>query len=71
MGARFSRGALEVAELTLKCLEVDPKKRPSMKEVLKTLEIISAIKMETMKEEVRGLDFSPAKFWLRSSEQYE
>ncbi|KAK3031199.1 hypothetical protein RJ639_035356 [Escallonia herrerae] len=49
-----SRGALEVAELTLKCLEVDPKKRPSMKEVLKTLERISAIKMETMKEEVRG-----------------
>ncbi|KAK2969619.1 hypothetical protein RJ640_029781, partial [Escallonia rubra] len=49
-----SRGALEVAELTLKCLEVDPEKRPSMKEVLETLERISAIKMETMKEEVRG-----------------
>ncbi|KAK2966900.1 hypothetical protein RJ640_028910, partial [Escallonia rubra] len=47
-----SRGASQVAELTLKCLDNDPRKRPSMTEVLKDLKRISATKMEPM-EEVR------------------
>ncbi|KAB1219095.1 putative serine/threonine-protein kinase Cx32, chloroplastic [Morella rubra] len=42
-------GAFQAAQLILKCLEADPKHRPSMAEVLKELEVISAIKM-TAKE---------------------
>ncbi|KAJ1403855.1 Serine/threonine-protein kinase, active site [Sesbania bispinosa] len=38
------KAALEAAQLTLKCHEPDPKKRPSMKDVLATLESIEAIK---------------------------
>ncbi|XP_061361556.1 probable serine/threonine-protein kinase PIX13 [Gastrolobium bilobum] len=34
--------ALQVAQLTLKCIQVDPKVRPSMKEVVETLEQIEA-----------------------------
>lgn len=38
-----SRGALQTADLILKCLEPDPKKRPSMEEVLERLQQISNI----------------------------
>ncbi|XVE56282.1 hypothetical protein DITRI_Ditri03aG0226100 [Diplodiscus trichospermus] len=37
------KAALEAGKLILKCLESDPKKRPSMEEVLETLQKISAI----------------------------
>lgn len=42
-------GAFEAAQLILKCLESDPKNRPSMEEVLEELMKIRAIKM-TAKE---------------------
>ncbi|WOK94784.1 hypothetical protein Cni_G03489 [Canna indica] len=38
------KGALEAAKLTLSCIAGDPKNRPSMKEVVETLERIEAIK---------------------------
>ncbi|KAJ6802246.1 putative serine/threonine-protein kinase PIX13 [Iris pallida] len=39
-----SKAALQAAQLTLKCLSGEPKNRPSMKEVLETLEHIEAMK---------------------------
>ncbi|OAY65051.1 putative serine/threonine-protein kinase NAK, partial [Ananas comosus] len=39
-----SRGALQAAQLTLKCLATDPKSRPSMKEVVAALEEIESRK---------------------------
>ncbi|XP_010935290.1 probable serine/threonine-protein kinase PIX13 [Elaeis guineensis] len=39
-----SKGAFQAAQLTLKCLGGEPKSRPSMKEVLETLEQIEAMK---------------------------
>lgn len=39
-----SKGALQAAQLTLKCLANDPRSRPSMKEVVETLEQIEATK---------------------------
>lgn len=39
-----SNGAMQAAQLTLKCLAPEPKNRPSMKEVVETLEQIQAIK---------------------------
>ncbi|XP_050229613.1 probable serine/threonine-protein kinase PIX13 [Mercurialis annua] len=42
---QYSKKAMQLAaQLTLKCLESDPKSRPSMKEVLEALEQIAAIK---------------------------
>ncbi|THU71753.1 hypothetical protein C4D60_Mb04t04800 [Musa balbisiana] len=38
------KGAYQVAQLTLKCLAGDPRSRPSMKEVVQTLEKIEALK---------------------------
>ncbi|XP_020079922.1 probable serine/threonine-protein kinase PIX13 isoform X2 [Ananas comosus] len=43
-GQYHSKGALQAAQLTLKCLNGDPKSRPSMKEVLETLEQITELK---------------------------
>lgn len=43
-GQYSSKAMLQAAQLTLKCLESDPKSRPSMKEVLEELEQIEAIK---------------------------
>lgn len=43
-GQYHSKGALQAAQLTLKCLNGDPKSRPSMKEVLETLEQITEVK---------------------------
>lgn len=43
-GQYSSKAMLQAAQLTLKCLESDPKSRPSMKEVLEALEQIEAIK---------------------------
>lgn len=39
-----SEGAMQTAQLTLSCLASEPKNRPSMKEVVETLEQIQAIK---------------------------
>ncbi|KAH7669389.1 Non-specific serine/threonine protein kinase protein [Dioscorea alata] len=39
-----SKGVLHAAQLTLKCLATEPRNRPSMKEVVETLEQIEAIK---------------------------
>lgn len=43
-GQYSSKAMLQAAELALKCLESDPKSRPSMEEVLEALEQIEAIK---------------------------
>ncbi|XP_062102764.1 probable serine/threonine-protein kinase PIX13 isoform X2 [Humulus lupulus] len=43
-GQYFPKAALQAAQLTLKCLEQDPKNRPAMKDVLETLEKIEAMK---------------------------
>jgi serine/threonine protein kinase len=43
-GQYNTKGVLKAAQLSLKCLNEDPKNRPSMKEVLETLERIEAIK---------------------------
>ncbi|KAK7262761.1 hypothetical protein RJT34_30341 [Clitoria ternatea] len=42
-GQYSQKAALQAAQLTLKCLEPDPKQRPSMKDVLETLESIEVI----------------------------
>lgn len=42
-GHYSSKGALMAAQLTLNCIAVDPKKRPSMKIVVEILEQIEAI----------------------------
>ncbi|XP_077246852.1 putative serine/threonine-protein kinase PIX13 [Tasmannia lanceolata] len=39
-----SKGALQAAQLTLRCLHSNPRSRPSMKEVVETLEKINVIK---------------------------
>ena len=43
-GQYSHKASSQAAQLTLKCLEPDPKHRPSMKEVLETLEGIETIK---------------------------
>ncbi|XP_059623334.1 probable serine/threonine-protein kinase PIX13 isoform X2 [Cornus florida] len=43
-GQYSTKAALEAAQLTLKCLEAEPKNRPSMKEVVEVLERIEAMK---------------------------
>ncbi|XP_024639159.1 probable serine/threonine-protein kinase CST [Medicago truncatula] len=45
-GQYTSKAAFETAHLILKCLQPDPKKRPSMKDVLGILEAIKAIKVK-------------------------
>nr|DAD46554.1 TPA_asm: hypothetical protein HUJ06_016491 [Nelumbo nucifera] len=44
------KGAVQLAQLTLSCLGSEPKSRPSMKEVVETLERIEAIKDNKPKE---------------------
>ncbi|KAK7406925.1 hypothetical protein VNO78_08561 [Psophocarpus tetragonolobus] len=41
------KAAMKAAQLTLKCIEYDPKKRPPMKEIQDALERIEAIKVRT------------------------
>lgn len=41
------KGAMQAAELIIKCLESDPKSRPSMEDILQTLEKINDIKVNT------------------------
>ncbi|XP_072958576.1 probable serine/threonine-protein kinase PIX13 isoform X2 [Typha angustifolia] len=54
-----SKGALRAAQLTLRCLAGDPRKRPSMKEVLATLIEIQSIK--TTSKESRDSSPRPAR----------
>lgn len=42
-GQYSSKAALVAAQLTLRCLEAEPRKRPSMKEVVEELEQVAAI----------------------------
>lgn len=46
-GQYSSKAALQAAQLTLKCLENEPRKRPSMKEVVEVLEHIDSMKVNT------------------------
>ena len=43
-GQYSTKAALQAGQLTLKCLESDPKSRPAMKEVVEELEGLQAIK---------------------------
>lgn len=49
-GQYSSKAATQTAELTLKCLEHDPKNRPSMKQVVEALERIESLNKEKLKE---------------------
>ncbi|OMO83375.1 hypothetical protein COLO4_22548 [Corchorus olitorius] len=49
-GQYSSKAAIQAAELTLKCLEQDPKNRPSMKEVMEALERIEALNKDRSKD---------------------
>ncbi|XP_022740754.1 probable serine/threonine-protein kinase PIX13 [Durio zibethinus] len=49
-GQYSSKAAMQSADLTLKCLEHDPKNRPSMKEVLEALERIESLNKEKSKD---------------------
>ncbi|XP_072977601.1 probable serine/threonine-protein kinase PIX13 [Typha angustifolia] len=46
-GQYHSKGVVRAAQLTLSCLAGDPKSRPSMKEVVETLEQIEAMQSKT------------------------
>ncbi|KAJ0040726.1 hypothetical protein Pint_28703 [Pistacia integerrima] len=48
-GQYSTKAAQQAAQLALKCLEADPKHRPSMKEVVETLERVEAIKEKPRK----------------------
>lgn len=50
-----SKGAIQAAKLTLRCLAVDPKNRPPMKEVVAVLESIGSMKSRS----IRSKDTSP------------
>lgn len=42
-GQYSTKASVQAAQLTLKCLEIEPRKRPSMKEVLEVLEQIDSM----------------------------
>uniref|UniRef100_A0A0A9ERV8 Protein kinase domain-containing protein n=1 Tax=Arundo donax TaxID=35708 RepID=A0A0A9ERV8_ARUDO len=46
-GQYHSKGALQAAQLIIKCLNGDPKSRPSMKEVVEAMEKIESMKSRT------------------------
>lgn len=49
-GQYSTKAAILSAELTLKCLEQDPKHRPSMREVVEALERIESLNKEKPKD---------------------
>ncbi len=53
-GQYSSKAALQAAQLTLNCLESDPKNRPAMKEVVETLEQIEAIKEKPKQSKINS-----------------
>ncbi|CAL0331968.1 unnamed protein product [Lupinus luteus] len=48
-GQYSTKAAMQAAQLSLKCIESDPKNRPSMQDVLHTLESIQGMNVETKK----------------------
>jgi serine/threonine protein kinase len=59
-GQYSPKAAIQAAQLSLKCLENDPKQRPSMKEVLESLEAIEAIKIKfKSKESKNNISYQP------------
>ncbi|KAF3446901.1 hypothetical protein FNV43_RR12081 [Rhamnella rubrinervis] len=54
------KGACQAAELILKCLESEPRSRPSMEEILEALEKIKAIKEKPTKDTKNTKDTSAA-----------
>ncbi|KAK2656821.1 hypothetical protein Ddye_009873 [Dipteronia dyeriana] len=65
-GQYTPKAALQAAQVTVKCLESDPKNRPSMKEVLEVLEEIEAIKEKPKKSKFP----SPQPTTNRNSQPY-
>ena len=53
-GQYSQKASLQAAQLTLKCLEPDPKNRPSMKEVVEALEGIEAIQEKSKESKNRN-----------------
>ncbi|KAL2334225.1 hypothetical protein Fmac_015438 [Flemingia macrophylla] len=53
-GQYSPKAAFQAAQLTLKCLENDPKQRPSMKDVLDELELIEAIHEKSKESKTRN-----------------
>ncbi|KAK1586373.1 hypothetical protein Q3G72_001955 [Acer saccharum] len=51
-----SEAALQAAQLSLRCLELDPRSRPSMKEVVEVLKEIEAQASHLHHEEEGSLD---------------
>ncbi|RVW50991.1 putative serine/threonine-protein kinase PIX13 [Vitis vinifera] len=60
------KAATQVAELILKCLESDPKNRPSMEEVLETLKRINEIKEKPNSKEAKAATTQPQPHHHRS-----
>lgn len=54
-GQYSSKAALQAAQLTLRCLENEPKKRPSMKEVVEVLEQIQTMKVKPKESRTSSL----------------
>lgn len=54
------KAALQATQLTLKCVATEPKNRPSMKEVVETLERLEAIKDKKYKKEAAVVRSSSA-----------
>lgn len=51
-----TKGAIKAAELILSCLELEPKKRPLMKEVVLGLQGINAIKKKLTQSKTKAKD---------------
>ncbi|KAL2531208.1 Protein kinase superfamily protein [Abeliophyllum distichum] len=58
-GQYSSKAALQTSQLTLRCLESEPKNRPSMKEVVEALEQIAAIR-KPKESKSKSVVFSPS-----------
>ncbi|XP_052112119.1 probable serine/threonine-protein kinase PIX13 [Arachis duranensis] len=59
-GQYSQKAAQQAAQLTLKCLEPDPKNRPSMKEVVEALEAIESMQDKSKESKNRGSHSSAA-----------
>ncbi|XP_020575036.1 probable serine/threonine-protein kinase PIX13 [Phalaenopsis equestris] len=66
-GKYSSKGALQAAQLTYKCLEADPKNRPSMKEVVEALEEIEALKCRSIESKEASPQHRPRRHGQASS----
>ncbi|XP_022751539.1 probable serine/threonine-protein kinase PIX13 [Durio zibethinus] len=68
-GQYLSKAAIQSAELTLKCLEHDPKNRPSMKQVVEALERIESLNKEKSKDDSKS-GFIHSSSTPRQGQQY-